>query len=473
MDRVLCFLIYMLAAVSHSSEALSRLGIGSFQKWEPGQKLRILLVGYNGARNTGSDVRVVSIARQLKKLFGEENLHITVMTMDESTMEGYFDEDVELLTFSSLFPLPLFRACSSHHAAILCEGSTLKSTFANALTLFLCEAAGVMAGQHKPCIAYGSEVGKMDPFLKRAAARLCKDTYFITRTQGSLTALRKLGLNGHAGTDAAWFYDKAISSREAEDLLRQQGWDGSKPLLGIAVIDPFCWPVRASLYRWIKGLVSHDLSGQYDKWYFFSDSAKRRRDFKRYIDEISKGVNEYIRDNDSFPVLIGMERLDEKACRLLQSRLTVPSAMFLSGDTSADVMTGILRSLSALVTSRYHASVLSMEKGCPIVAVSMDERLDGILKELRLNESYLLHTADEDLGKRVYDALTKADAERELIRCRISHQVEKYTEDLSNMGFFMKRYIEKEVLFNGREYITDRRNRLPWHRACRKARTSS
>ena len=35
--------------------------------------------------------------------------------------------------------------------------------------------------------------------------------------------------------------------------------------------------------------------------------------------------------------------------------------MFLSGETPADVMTGILRSLSSLVTSRYHAYVLSME----------------------------------------------------------------------------------------------------------------
>lgn len=111
-------------------------------------------------------------------------------------MEGYFDDDVELLTFSSLFPLDLLRACTTHHAAILCEGSTLKSTFANALTLFMCEAAGVMSGQGKPCIAYGSEVGEMEPFLARAAARLCKDTYFITRTQNSLAALKKLHLRG-------------------------------------------------------------------------------------------------------------------------------------------------------------------------------------------------------------------------------------------------------------------------------------
>lgn len=88
-----------------------------------------------------------------------------------------------------------------------------------------------MASQGKPCLAYGAEVGEMEPFLEKAAVRLCRDTYFITRTENSLAALKKLGLHGHAGTDAAWSYDGAIGTSEAEDLLRRQGWDGVKPLL--------------------------------------------------------------------------------------------------------------------------------------------------------------------------------------------------------------------------------------------------
>lgn len=443
MDRMLCLIIYLLAAASRSSEALSRLGIGSFERWEPGQKLKILLVGYNGARNTGSDVRVVSIARQVKELFGEENIHITVMTMDETTMEGYFDDDVELLRFSSLFPIPLLRACSSHHAVILCEGSTLKSTFANALTLFLCEAAGIMSAQHKPCIAFGSEVGKMEPFLSRAAARLCRDCYFITRTRGSLEALKKLGLKGHAGTDAAWFYDKAIGRDEAERLLKTQGWDGKRPLLGIAAIDPFCWPVRASLRKWIKGSVTGDLSGQYDKWYFFSESPERRASFTRYIDGIAEGATSYIREKDCFPVLIGMERLDKEACTLLRSKLGMPCAMFLSGDTPADMMTGILRSLSMLLTSRYHASVMSMEQGCPVVAISMDERLDGIMEELGFEDKYLLHTTDDDLGGRISRALSAADADRENIHARTQDQLVRCKSVLAEMGTFLKDYLER------------------------------
>ena len=48
---------------SRFSKILARLGIGSYEEWEPGKKLKILLVGYNGARNTGSDVRVAAIVQ--------------------------------------------------------------------------------------------------------------------------------------------------------------------------------------------------------------------------------------------------------------------------------------------------------------------------------------------------------------------------------------------------------------------------
>ena len=46
-----------------------------------------------------------------------------------------------------------------------------------------------------------------------------------------------------------------------------------------------------------------------------------------------------------------MERLDEKACRDIRALLKTDSAVFLSDDYPAAVMTGVLRELSALVTS--------------------------------------------------------------------------------------------------------------------------
>ena len=142
-----------------------------------------------------------------------------------------------------------------------------------------------------------------------------------------------------------------------------------------------------------------------------------------------------------FPVLIGMERLDESAVRALEEKLDCSKAIFLSGEYSAQTITGILRKLSALVTSRYHAAVLSMETGCPIVAVSMDERLDGIMKELSLDGKYLLHADDGNLGEKIAAALSEARAEQDAISLYMRRHASDCREKLDTMGKFMKRYL--------------------------------
>ena len=440
MDKVLNLLVHFFASVSRFSKVLAHLGIGRYDEWKPGKKLKILLVGYNGARNTGSDVRVITIAKQIKELFGANKVELTVMTLDKNSLKGYFDNDVKLLLYSSFFPWAAYRACCEHHAAILCEGSTLKSTFANALSLLMCETAGIMKSQNKPCIAYGSEIGKTEPLLKKTAAKLCKKTYFITRTKGSLVALKKMGLNGHCGTDAAWLYNNAISNEEAEKKLCEQGWDAQKPLLGIAVIDPFCWPVRASFVKWAKSGFKNDLPAQYDKCYFFSTSPERTEAYNRYINEISRGINSFVKENDCFPVIIGMEKLDKNACLHLRRKISGQSALFLSGDNTADVMTGVLHKLSVLITSRYHAAVLAMQNGCPAVAVSIDERLDGIMKDFELDKNYLFHAGGKHLGIKIYNALSGLQKEDMEIRENIALKADVHKRAQNVMGIFMKKY---------------------------------
>ncbi len=183
---------------------------------------------------------------------------------------------------------------------------------------------------------------------------------------------------------------------------------------------------------------SHPL--QYDKWYFFSDSPARRKAYENYIREIARGINAFLASHDYFPVVIGMERLDEKACRDLRAQLHTGSAMFLSGDCPADVMTGIVRSLSLLVTSRYHAAVLSMKKGCPIMAVSMDERLDTLMEDLSAAPAYLFHVQDSFLGERICDALSQGCLQKDNIHQNIMVHLSQYMDTLDDMGIFMKRF---------------------------------
>ncbi len=303
-----------------------------------------------------------------------------------------------------------------------------------------------MAAQHKPCLAYGSEIGQMDPFIRKTAERLCKDVYFITRTEPSQKALEALGLTGHTGTDTAWRFMPKISDHSVLKRLTDAGWDGVQPLVGATVINPFCWPVRASFLRWFRSLLTNDHSGQYDTVYFFSDSPERKEAFRRYIGEMAEAVSRFCRDTGAFPVVIGMEKLDAEACALMQETLNIPSALFTAGEYSADIMTGMLRKLSYLVTSRYHASVLSIPGGVPIIAVSMDERLDSIMQEMDLAENYLHHIDDSGLSEKILHSLQRASTEKETISLHLQEYLHHYQTRMDEMGIFLKDYLDRNLL---------------------------
>ena len=422
--------------IARWAKPLARLHLCCYEEWQKGQPLKILLVGYNGARNTGADARVVALTQQLEQVLETEKAELTVMTLDANNVKGYFSENVHLLHFTTMFIFSLFKACCHHHVAILCEGSTLTPTFADALCVFFCEAAGIMREQGKPCIAYGSEVGRLDGWLARLSRDLCSDTYFMVRAEGSLRNLKALGLKGHVGTDTAWTFQTEEGMAWARQYLVNAGWNGKKPLIGVAPINPFCWPVRPSFWRWIKAQITRDFSQQYDKLYFFSDSFERRQKFKNYLIEMATAVNRYSMEHDAFVIILGMEKLDADVCALLERQIDSPHVVCTSKTCNVFQMTGLLRQLSILLTSRYHASILSMECACPIVAVSIDERLNGIMHETGLDRDYLHHATDVELSNRITVSLRMAELHEQEIRDIIEHHLIRYKNKTFEMSQF-------------------------------------
>ena len=416
MDRVVALIVRIVAACAPWAHLLPGVDYASYQ---PGEKLKVLLAGYNGARNTGSDVRVAALADQILQAVGPENVELSVMSFDLESTAPYFEGRVRQVPFSTIFFAPLLKACSEHHVAILCEGSTFKSKFADALTLYSCEAAGVMRAQGKPCIAYGGEVGEMAPFLERAVRDLCSDVLFVARSGASHDAARALGLEARRGTDTAWTFDSSRGHERAMKLLREGGWDGARPLLGIAPVNPYWWPVKPSMAKWLAVALGDDRFRQFQKWYFFSWSDDRAARFGAYLDELAAATSTFASEQGFQPVIIGMEKLDEDACEQLSDRLgrlghrNVP--VIMSRDHNGYVIGEVLRSLSLLVTSRYHAQVLATGANVPAVAVSMDERLDNLAEELSTPLDLLLHVDDRDLAPRILLALDFAHAHRAAI----------------------------------------------------------
>ncbi len=132
--------------------------LGAGHCWKPGTPLKLLFAGYNGTRNTGSDVRVEEMLRQVRKVLGQKNLDVSVLTQNFELTRGYFG-DARQIFLPDVFPPMLHTEVPKNDGVIACEGSMFKSKFSNALTTMFIGALGIASAQNKLSMGYGAEAG--------------------------------------------------------------------------------------------------------------------------------------------------------------------------------------------------------------------------------------------------------------------------------------------------------------------------
>ncbi len=412
--------------------------LGKGKAWLPGEKLKLFFAGYNGNRNTGSDVRVEEMLRQLRHILGGDRVELTVMSHNLERSAGYFD-GARQVKLPDIFPPFLFEEVPKHHGVIACEGSMFKSTFANALTTMMIGSLGIAAAQNKLSVGYGSEAGYMDPLLAKMCARYCRNSFVITRNEESRTVLRELGVPTELGTDTAWTFEP-MPPPFGRKVLGDLGWDGAAPVLVVCPINPFEWPVKASLGK----LVANKLTGAYKEShyrsvYFHNSGPAAERAYQHYLTAIAGAIEEFREKNKVFTIMVAMERLDARPCRRISETLGgVP--VLTSDEYNMYQLVSILRACHMMVSSRYHGIVTSMPGGVASAGITMDERIRNLMRE-RGHDHLLMNVDDPDLEPKLLAALNNLLAERDQIADGIGRCVVKNLKVMARMGV----YFEEEV----------------------------
>lgn len=414
--------------------------LGAGRPWRPGEKLRLLFAGYNGTRNTGSDVRVEEILRQVRHILGDENIALSVMTQNFDFTRGYFGT-ARQVRLPDVFPPFLRREVPRHHGVVACEGSMFKSKFANALTTMMIGSLGIASAQNKLSVGYGAEAGAMDPLLARMCRRYCGQSFIITRNEESQTILSELGVPTELGTDTAWTFEPR-GADYGQKVLREAGWDGSAPVLVLCPINPFWWPVKASVAKYAaRALTGAYRQSHYRSLYFHRAGPKVDAAYTRYLGALTNAVDAFRKKHKAFLVLVAMERLDGRACRQVAERLGgVP--VFTSEQYDMYQLVGILRCCHLMVSSRYHGIVASMPALVPSVGVTMDERIRNLMRE-RGHHHLLLDVDDADLEPKLLVALDILCRERDAIRDALGRTVVKNLKVMARMGVYFERHLQQ------------------------------
>lgn len=413
---------------------------GAGQAWKPGEKLKLLCAGYNGTRNTGSDVRVAEIVRQLRQILGAQNVELSVMTQDFGLTRGYFG-DAKQVHLPDVFPPFLHSEVRKHHGVIACEGSMFKSKFADALTAMMVGSLGIASAQNKLSVGYGAEAGAMNPSLQKLVERYCGDSLVITRNVESQEVLGKLGIATELGTDTAWTFEPH-PPEYGRKALRDAGWDGRTPLLAICPINPFFWPVKASLWK----AAARATTGAYKKShyrtiYFHRSGADVDRAYHKYLSEMSAGIQRYRQERNVFPVLVAMEMLDRDACERMAAQIG-GAAIFSSDKFDMYGMVSILRECDSMLSSRFHAMVTSMPAGVPSAGVTMDERIRNLMRE-RGHQHLLMQVDEENLADKIVAALRALDRDREEIRDAMVSAVVRNLHMMARMGVYLEEHVAR------------------------------
>ncbi len=423
------------AASIESAKLRHMLGAGD--RWKPGRPLRLLFAGYNGARNTGSDVRVEEMLRQVRQVLGSERVELAVLTQDFALTKGYFG-DARQIRLPDIFPPFLAREVPRHDGVITCEGSMFKSKFADALTTMMIGALGLASARNRLSVGYGAEAGRMNRIPRRMTRRYVKDSLILTRNPESQDILGGLGVPTEPGTDTAWTFEPH-PPEHGEKALRAAGWDGRQPVLGLCPIHPFWWPVRASLPKAIARLFGGYRASHYRSVYFHNAGPEVDRAYERYLGAIARAVADFRKRTPVFPVLIAMEQLDTRACRRLGEMLG-GAPIFSSSDHDMYSLVSILRACSTLVSSRYHGIVTCMPALVASAGITMDERIRNLLKD-RGHEHLLLEVDDPDLEPKLGVVLDTLHRDRDLIREGIAKNVATQLRTMARMGVHFEDHV--------------------------------
>ena len=224
---------------------------------------KVLLMGYNGANNTGSETRLISIIEDVRRVLGSE-VCITIPTLNEKNLRRYIKEESNLIIapVPSIYFFALRKLVKEQDLILLVEGSCYMDTWTSALLWAFLWTTRVANSHNIPCLAYAVDAGDLSPLNKFLVKREASKTdLIITRTSYARDKLLKMGVTApimHTADSAFTFQTETEDRNILKKIWENENLpEPERSIVGLAIIDFYLWPVvirpwgrKRNLYKW-------------------------------------------------------------------------------------------------------------------------------------------------------------------------------------------------------------------------------
>ncbi len=383
---------------------------------------KVLLVGYNGANNTGAEAKLLVIINEIRSILGPDAI-LTVPSLNMANLKRYLQETQTLKIETvrpSTFPVDIYRLVKQNDLVLLVEGSTYMDTWSPALLWYYLLATRYARQMGKPCVAYSVDAGSASRFNRWLIRREASKTDLIlARTMKAAERLKSWQVTAPIEVTA----DNAFSFQpkpEDSGLLRRV-WPEASNVVGIAAEDIYIWPVQMRLWDQKKYCY---------RWpYYYQHSKHCKAKSELLIDVLAVQADEIVERYDKDVALLSMEGLDVSFVERIQRRMKHAdrTKVFSSNQYNASQMTSILRSLDLLITSRYHAGVLSLPSLIPQTAIGHDLRIQDFYSDLGIPELFVDHE-DPDRYKKLSENVEALFNQYSTLKNQLKTGYESYAE---------------------------------------------
>jgi polysaccharide pyruvyl transferase WcaK-like protein len=436
------------------------------------KKLNVLLFGWNGVDNTGSEAKLLVTIRDVKEILGERLGKLSVLVVGPSDERRYVkDPDVEII---SLFPLlekgleAFYRLIwgEVYDIVLLCEGSTFLDTYHDGFLWGFLLAAKLQHLRGRHTVSYSNDCSPMKFYNASASARTinrCIDLVMV-RNPDAKKRMIQYGVTKeiHVTADGAYLYP--TPPQEYRKRLLEQLNIRKQP---IAVAPKEFWgilPVTIKLYpkegyhtleaMWNKeyGYAPMISSKVYLPNYWLAVDTTRKELSERFKRAMAKFCDYLVERFDTNVLLIGMAAFEgdcQNAKEVMELMKHKDEARWIpSFKYNVDDIKSLLVESRFLITTRYHASVLSSSAGVPMIAISSDSRLEAVFRELDLMDFYIPVTVSppqmpENLYELLVEKMNKLAEREQEIRERIKRMDKVFVERALQNREIFRRWVKE------------------------------
>ena len=414
-------------------------------------KLNVLCFGYNGANNTGSEAKLLCTLRTIKNLLGDRLGQLTVLTISVQNQKRYLAEYPEA-DFIEISPWVLFKYPGAilrggYDMLFLSEGSTFIDHFSSLFLWMFCAVAEFEKMRGHKVIAYANDCGHLKPMnqkiLRRTANKL---DLVMLRNPDAEKRFREYGVTNdiHVTADSAYEYPLPPEEYRRK-LFEKIGLkpDG-KPIIGLAPKEFFWWPIgfrpfapEEDKYMWPFAHTWHEGS---------------KESSEKYVQQSARHADWCVETYDADIALISMEHMDfPPTKRIFDAMKHKDRAVIVSSDEYiVDDIISVLSILTALVTTRYHAAVLSSCSAIPMISVSSDTRCEAVFRELGIMDLYVDYVKHPDpfpavpnLDEVLIEMTGNLMSRRDDIKRRIAAQHVKFVERAHMNDIILEKWMKE------------------------------